>query len=281
MRPSPGLLAGNVWGMSARQAWTRKDWGGVSLPEALLILTAGLAAGTVNTIVGAGTLITFPTLLAVGYEPVLANVSNTVGLLPGSISGAVGYRREMRGQAGRVTTLAVGSATGGLAGGILLLLLPGATFRQVVPFLILGACVLVAVQPRVARRVAARAVRRGGAGPSGGPLLFLAVFATGVYGGYFGAAQGVILIALLGIFLEDDLQRLNALKNVLAAVVNGVAALLFVLTARIAWTPALLLAAGAVAGGQLGARYGRRIPAPVLRVVIIVVGTVVAVALWM
>ena len=252
----------------------------MSLVEALLILTAGLAAGTINTIVGSGSLITFPTLLAFGYEPVLANVTNTVGLVPGSVSGAVGYRRELAGQGSRVRTLAVASAGGGLSGAVLLLVLPGSVFRDVVPVLILLACVLVAVQPRVAKRLAARAVRRGSVRPGGGPPLFLAIFATGVYGGYFGAAQGVILIALLGIFVEDHLQRLNGLKNVLAAVVNGVAALFFVASARVAWGPAIALAAGAVAGGQLGAHFGRRIPAPALRAVIIVVGTVVAVALW-
>lgn len=242
-------------------------------------MIAGMAAGTINTIVGSGTLITFPTLLAVGYEPVLANVTNTVGLLPGSISGAIGYRRELAGQGRRVRILAAASASGGLSGAVLLLLLPGSIFRRVVPALILIACVLVAFQPRVARHVAVRSARRGTARPGGGPVLFLAVFSTGVYGGYFGAAQGVILIALLGIFLEDDLQRLNGLKNVLAAVVNGVAALFFVVRASVAWAPALLLAAGAIAGGQLGATFGRRIPAPILRVLIIVVGTVVAIIL--
>jgi uncharacterized membrane protein YfcA len=253
----------------------------LSVLEALLVLAAGLAAGTINTIVGAGSLITFPTLLAVGYPAVLANVTNTVGLVPGSISGAFGYRRELEGQGRRIRTLAVASATGGFSGAVLLLLLPGSTFRRIVPALILLASALVAVQPRVARRAAARAARRGRTpAAAGGPLLFLTVFGTGVYGGYFGAAQGVILIALLGIFVEDDLQRLNGLKNVLAAIVNGVAALFFVLRAHIAWAPALLLAAGSITGGQLGATFGRRIPARGLRAVIVLVGTVVAIALW-
>ena len=245
--------------------------------HALIIVAVGLAAGTINTIVGSGSLITFPTLLALGYAPVVANVSNTVGLVTGSISGAVGYRRELEGQGARVRTLGVASTAGGLSGGILLLVLPGSVFRSVVPVLILVACALVALQPRLTRGVATR--RDGPARPSGGPLLFAAVFATGVYGGYFGAAQGVILIALLGIFVDDDLQRLNALKNVLAALVNGVAAVLFIVFAHVAWVPALLLAAGAIVGGQLGARLGRRIPAQWLRAVIVVVGVVVAVRL--
>ena len=206
----------------------------------------------------------------------VANVSNTLGLLPGSISGAIGYRRELAGQAGRVRFLGVASAAGGLTGGILLLLLPGTVFRRVVPVLILIACVLVALQPRLARRVTGSA----GGGPGhGGAGLFAAVFATGVYGGYFGAAQGVILIALLGIFIDDHLQRLNALKNVLAAVVNGVAAVLFVVFAHVAWGAALTLAAGAIVGGQVGAKVGRRIPAAALRAGIVVIGTVVAVKL--
>ena len=251
----------------------------MSAAEAVFVLAAGLAAGTVNTIVGAGSLITFPTLLAVGYPAVLANVTNTVGLVPGSVSGTIGYRRELQGQQARIRTLGIASVTGGLSGALLLLLLPGAVFREIVPVLILAACVLVAVQPRLARRVAARPASGRRQPLHGGPLLFLGVFATGVYGGYFGAAQGVILIALLGIFLNDHLQRLNGLKNVLATLVNGVAAVLFVAVSDVAWAPALLLATGAITGGQVGATVGRRIPPPVLRVVIIVVGTVVAVEL--
>lgn len=242
----------------------------------LAVVAAGVAAGTVNTIVGSGSLITFPTLLALGYPPVLANVSNTVGLLPGSVSGAIGYRRELRGQRDRVAALGTASLVGGLTGAVLLLALPGSVFRGLVPVLILGACVLVALQPRLARRAAAGAGRRR---TDGGAPLLLAVYATGVYGGYFGAAYGVITLALLGIFLEDSLQRLNGAKNVLGGLVNGVAALLFVALADVAWEAAGLLALGAVVGGQVGATVGRRIPAPVLRALIIVVGVTVAVTL--
>ena len=243
---------------------------------ALAILAAGLAAGTINTIVGSGSLITFPTLLALGYEPVVANVSNTLGLVPGSVSGAIGYRRELEGQWPRARVLGAASLTGGLTGALLLLALPAAVFENVVPVLILVACVLVALQLRLAARLAA-----GGrpARPHGGPWLFVAVFATGVYGGYFGAAQGVVLIALLGIFIDDGLQRLNALKNVLAALVNGIAAVLFIVLADVDWAVAGLLAAGAVCGGQVGARLGRRIPAGWLRAVIVVVGVAVAIRL--
>lgn len=243
--------------------------------EGVAVAAAGLVAGTVNTIVGSGSLLTFPTLLAVGYPAVLANVSNTVGLVPGSVSGAVGYRRELAGQRRRVLTLMPAAVLGGLAGAILLLALPGKVFRNVVPILILVAVGLVLVQPRVTRRRAQRGQKR----ETPGVALHAGTFATAVYGGYFGAAQGVILLALLGITLDDDLQRLNGVKNVIAAVVNGVAAVLFMVVHDVAWVAVVLLLAGSVAGGQLGATLGRRIPANVLRVVIAVVGTAVAIDL--
>jgi len=241
----------------------------------LAVVVAGVAAGTVNTIVGSGSLITFPTLLALGYAPVLANVSNTVGLLPGSVSGAIGYRRELYGQRQRILALSAASLAGGATGAVLLLLMPG-VFRELVPVLILGACLLVALQPRLAKRAAVGAGRRGA---HGGPPLLLGVYATGVYGGYFGAAYGVITLALLGIFVDDTLQRLNGAKNVLGGLVNGVAALLFAVLADVAWEAAGLLAVGAVVGGQVGAHFGRRIPAPVLRALIIGVGVTVSITL--
>jgi uncharacterized membrane protein YfcA len=248
----------------------------MSLLEAALIVVAGAAAGTVNTVVGSGSLITFPTLLAFGYPALTANVSNTVGLVPGTISGSVGYRRELAGQLPRILALGAPALIGGLCGGILLLVLPPTSFERVVPYLILIACGLVAFQGRLSTWLAGQ---RRGAAHRPSLLLVLGVFATGLYGGYFGAAQGVILIALLGILLADDLQRLNALKNVLTAGVNGVAALLFIVAGPVAWAPALLLAAGAVIGGQLGALLARRLPADLLRIAIVVVGIVVAVRL--
>jgi uncharacterized membrane protein YfcA len=252
----------------------------VPLIEALAIFAVGLAAGTVNTIVGSGSLITFPTLLAFGYSPVVANVSNTIGLVPGSLSGAVGYRRELAGQRARLVYLGSASTAGGITGAILLLVLPGSVFRGIAPVLILLACALLVIQPRMSARVARRRSAADASKPAhGGPILLATVYLTGVYGGYFGAAQGVILFALLGIFLDDDLQRLNAAKNVLAALVNGVAALLFIVASHIAWGPAGLLAVGSTIGGQLGAKLGRRLPAPVLRAGIIVVGVAVAVRL--
>jgi uncharacterized membrane protein YfcA len=249
--------------------------GAITPLSALGIFAAGVAAGTVNTIVGSGSLITFPTLLAAGYSPILANVSNNVGLVPGSISGAWGYRRELAGQGERVRRLGMASASGGALGATLLLVLPGSVFDAVVPVLILLACFLVAAGPWLRQRLVARRPEEG----HGGVGLFGLVFLTGVYGGYFGAAQGVILISLLSIFLGDGLQRLNGVKNVLAGLVNGVAAVLFIAFSHIAWGVAGLLAVGSVLGGQLGATVGRRIPPAAYRAVIIVVGLVVAVKL--
>ena len=235
---------------------------------------AGLAAGIVNTIVGSGSLITFPTLLALGYAPVLANVSNSVGLAPGSVSGAVGYRRELAGQGRRMAVLGGVSLVGSIAGGLLLLGLPSRVFRSVVPVLVLIAVVLMAAQPRIASHLHAR---RGA--KDVGVALTIAVFVVSVYGGYFGAAQGVLLIALLASLLADELQRLNALKNVLQAVVNIVVALLFIAVTHVAWAAAGCLALGAVVGGQIGAHAGRRLHPGLLRWVVIVVG--VGAAIWL
>jgi uncharacterized protein len=250
----------------------------VNALSALAIAGAGMAAGAINVVVGSGTLITFPTLLAFGYSPLVANVSNTVGLVPGALSGVHTYRRELSGQGRRTAFLGLFSSTGAVVGSLLLLRLPETAFRRVVPYLILLACALVALQPFLAQwlRPSGPPVRRFG---HRGQILFLAVFACGIYGGYFGAAQGVILISLLAIFIDDHLQRLNAVKNVLAMLANGVAGVIFAVSGHVSWVAAGLLAAGSSVGGQVGGRLGRRLPPPVLRVAIVVVGTLVAVLL--
>jgi uncharacterized protein len=248
----------------------------MSVLEALLVIGVGFLAGTINTIVGSGSLITFPTLLAIGYSPVVANVSNTIGITFGSLSGAVGYRRELGGQRRRVIVLGSASLVGGITGGILLLTLPSSVFDDVVPVLILLAVALVIVQPRLSRFVAERRSR---VVEHGGFELWIGIFLTGVYGGYFGAAQGVILLALLGIFIAENLQRLNAVKNVLALIANGVAAVLFVFFADVAWEVVVLIAVGSVVGAQVGAHVGRRLPARGLRALIVVVGLVAAIKL--
>ena len=246
------------------------------------VAVAGLAAGAINAVVGSGTLVTFPVLLATGLPPVTASVSNSLGLVPGNLSGAVGYRRELTGQRGLLLRLLPASVLGALTGAFLLLHLPAAAFEAVVPVLVGLAVVLVAVQPLLTRRLAAR-----GGGPSGPPHgwrlagLVAAAYGTGSYGGYFAASQGVLQVGLFGLLLTEPLQRLNALKNVLTSAVNAVAALAYVVVApdRVDWTAAGLVAGGSVLGGVLGARYGRRLPSAVLRTAIVVLGTVAVVVL--
>jgi hypothetical protein len=241
----------------------------VTVAEAIAVLAGGIAAGTINTVVGSGTLITFPLLLGIGYSPVTANVSNTIGLVPGSVSGAWGYRRELVGQRDRALRFGSASLAGGAAGAVLLLVLPPSAFKAIVPAFIAIAVVAVLVHPNVKRRAA----------HEHGVLGLVLVCVAGVYGGYFGAAQGILLLAVLGLALDEDLQRINALKNVLAGIVNGTAALVFVVAADVAWGPVALIAVGSVIGGQLGARYGRRLPAAALRGLIAVVGVAAIVQL--
>jgi uncharacterized protein len=252
--------------------------------EAVAILGAGAAAGAVNAVVGSGSLITFPTLLAFGYPPVVANVSNNVGLVSGNISGAVGYRKELAGQKSRLIRLSVFSVAGSLAGAAALLLLPSSSFKLIVPVLILIACVLVFVQPWLSKRIAARRAEADAArGETGreriSPVLAAGMTGAAAYGGYFGAAQGVLVIGLLGTFLDEPLQRANAAKNVLVAIVNGTAAIVYIIFAHVAWLVVLLIAVGSTFGGLIGARYGRRLPPLALRIFVVLIGIVSAVKL--
>ncbi|MDJ1137717.1 sulfite exporter TauE/SafE family protein [Streptomyces iconiensis] len=248
--------------------------------EALAVFAAGIGAGGINTVVGSGTLITFPVLLATGLPPVTANVSNSLGIVPGSVSGAIGYRRELRGQGRRVLRLGAAAFLGALAGAILLITLPSSAFDMIVPLLIALALVLVILQPYLSRAVQRRRERNGStAHPHGGLPLQGGMLVASVYGGYFGAAQGVIYLALMGLLIHDDLQRINAVKNVLGAVVNGTAAVFFLFVAEFDWTAVLLIAVGSALGGQLGARVGRKLAPGVLRAVIVVVGAAAIVQL--
>jgi uncharacterized membrane protein YfcA len=245
----------------------------MNLLQALAVLAAGFAAGGVNAIVGSGSLITFPVLLAVGYAPVTANVSNSLGLVFGNVSAAWGYRRELEGQRSRALLGGAGTAAGAVVGGVLLLTLPEGVFETVVPLLILLACGLMIARPKPSLRQGALSRHR--------KLVLVAIaFAVGVYGGYFGAAQGVILVAALRFLIPDSLQRLNGLKNVLVGIANGVAAILFVIVAHVAWDAAALVAVGSISGAQLGARYGRRIPDQRLRWTVVTVGVAVAIVLF-
>lgn len=233
------------------------------------IFAAGVAAGGINSVVGSGSLITFPTLVALGYPPVVANVSNNVGLVPGGLAGTYGYRAELAGQRTRLLRLGSASVLGSLLGGILLIKLPAQAFNVIVPVLILLALVMVVIQPKLNAWLLSR---RETHHPHGGPWLWLGVFAAGVYGGYFGAAQGVVLIGLLGIFLDETLQRVNAIKNGLSTIVNGSAAVLFILVAKVDWTVVVVIAAGSTVGGLLGSSVGRRLSPVVLRGFIVLVG---------
>lgn len=241
--------------------------------EGVAIAAAGLGAGTINTVVGSGTLLTFPVLLGFGYAPVQANVSNTIGLVPGGFSGTLGYREELSGQRRRSVFLGAATFVGAIIGATLLLTLPASAFKAIVPGFIACALVLVVAQPWLSKRLEAR---RSVHGHWWTPI---AVFAIGVYGGYFGAAQGILLLAVLGVSLSESLQRVNGLKNVLATLANLVAAVIFVFAADVDWAVAGLIAAGSIVGGQVGARVGRRLPPAALRALIVTVGTAAIVKL--
>ncbi len=240
---------------------------------AALLAGAGLAAGAVNAVAGGGSLISFPALLAAGYPSVTANVTNAVAVLPGYVGGSLAYRRELGGQGARIRAFALTSALGAAAGAALLLVSPAGVFEAVVPWLILAACALLAVQPRVGAAVA----RGGRAGSPAAP--HAALLAATVYGGYFGAGLGIILLAILGVLVADDLQRVNALKGLLSLLVAIVAAAGFALFGPIAWDAAAIVGAASLAGGALGVGAARRLPAAVLRGAVVAYGVAVAIVL--
>lgn len=243
---------------------------------AALLAGAGFGAGAVNAVAGGGSLISFPALLAAGYPSVTANVTNALAVLPGYLGGSLAYRRELAGQGARIRGLALTSALGAGAGAALLLSSSEALFKAIVPWLILAACGLLALQPRAAA-FARRQRERGGRGTLLG--LHGALFAAALYGGYFGAGLGIMLLAVLGVFLEDDLQRINALKGVLSLLIAIVTVAGFALFGPIAWDAAAVVGAACLVGGAAGVRVARRLPAPVLRAVVIAYGVAVAIAL--
>jgi uncharacterized membrane protein YfcA len=224
----------------------------------------------VNAVVGSGTLITFPTLIAFGYSPVLANVSNTTGLAFGNVASIAAWRRELEGQRARALRLGAASVAGGVTGALLLFELPPSAFRSIVPVFIGLGVVLVLVQPLVSRILARRAREPSAGGPRWAAASGL--FVVGMYGGYFGAGQGLLIIAVLGLAVADTLHRLTALRNVLAGSTNVVAAIAFVVATHIAWDAVVLVAAGSIAGGWAGVHVGRRLPPVAYRLVIATVG---------
>ncbi|MGH7762084.1 MAG: sulfite exporter TauE/SafE family protein, partial [Candidatus Dormibacteraceae bacterium] len=240
----------------------------MSVGQVALLALAGFLAGALNAIIGSGSLITFPTLLAVGLPPLTANVTNTVGLVFGSGSAVVGYRRELRPQLRRALWLAGPSLLGAVTGAVLLLVLPQSAFGFIVSPLVAFAVLLVIVQPLISSRL----TPDGTAPPWARYGLPIGIFLTGIYGGYFGAAQGVILMGLLTVFLRDPLQQLNGLKNVVSGVNNLVAALIFLAVAHIDWAAAGVIAITSIIGGQAGSMIGRRLSPLVLRLVIVAAG---------
>ena len=244
--------------------------------QGALIALAGLWAGMINTVVGSGTLVTFPVLVALGYPPVTATTSNAIGLISGTVTGTYGYRHELAGQRDRLLRYGVASFFGAIGGTVLLLSLPADAFESIVPVLVGLSVVLVAVQPLLAKRLRARS------GPSrSGPLLYGLIFVIGIYGGYFTAAQGIMLVGVMGLLLSDPLQRLNGFKNALSAVVNIVAGVIYAFVAPISWPVVAVLAVSSTVGGLIGAKIGRKFPPVVLRVVIVIIGAAAIVDLLM
>lgn len=256
----------------------------MSALDAVLVMLAGLAAGAINTVVGSGTLVTFPTLLVLGYPPLTANVSNNIGLVAGGLSGSWGYRHELAGQSRTVRRLLPMSLAGSVLGATLLLLLPSSAFKAIVPALVALALVLVVVGPRLQRAAARRHTDPRPHAPWRGVALSAAVLLSGVYGGYFGAAQGILMMGVFSALSPMPLQRATGVKNVLVTLVNLVATVAFLLFARdhVDWPVVLLIAIGSLAGGVLGARVGRRLDPGILRATILLVGTVALVKLvWL
>jgi uncharacterized membrane protein YfcA len=250
-------------------------WRSMSATHALVIVLAGVGAGIFNGVAGGGSLISFPILLGLGYPALTANITNTIGIWPGYLASAAGFRREIGDQARRLARLTPIALAGGVAGALLLLTTSPATFDDVVPWLVLGAAALFAAQPFLRR-----ALDRNSAHPRTRPvLLVIGVFAASVYGGYFGAAMGVMFLAVLGLALPVSLAHTTGLRAVLSMIVNGIAAVVFLAHGGLAWAAVGWLAIGSLVGGYIGARLALALPVPALRVVVVVIGVGTAVRL--
>ncbi|MGI5126141.1 sulfite exporter TauE/SafE family protein [Pseudonocardia sp. CA-107938] len=241
-------------------------------------MLAGFGAGILTSSVGVASLLSFPVLLAVGIPPVVANVSNTIGLIPAGIGGAVGFRDELREEPALTRRVVVLTGIAGAAGAVLLLALPETVFEAIVPWLILGTCLLVGVQPRLSSWLAAR--RGGGQRYALSPTTTVFVLLTGLYGGYFGAGAGVLMIAVLALGLDVAFRVIAAIRTTSVMAANVVAGLVFAAVAHVDWLVVVLLAGGSMVGGYVGARVARRLPATLLRTLIVVAGVVAAALLW-
>ena len=244
----------------------------MDLTEVLVLAAVGVLAGVINSVVGSASLVSFPALLALGYPPVIANITNNVGVLPANIAGAFSYRKYFRGEWGKLALFAVISGVGGLCGALLLLRLPPDTFRLVVPFLIAAALLLVIFGPTIKSAILRRSRSEGREATERSPLMLATVGAAGVYGGYFGAAQGVILLSTFSLGLNGGLQRANAYKNAVTAAGNITAFAVFIVIGRVAWGAAALLAVSSFVGGLIGGKYGQKLPDNAYRVIIVIVG---------
>jgi uncharacterized membrane protein YfcA len=248
----------------------------LTAPHIVFLLLGGLGAGIFNGVAGGGSLISFPLLLALGYPALTANITNTVGIWPGYAGGAAGFRHEIGGQRERLLRLSPIAVLGGIAGAILLLTTSSAAFRSLAPWLVLGASLLFAIQPLLKRALS---------GSSHAPprtrtlLLSGGTFVAAVYGGYFGAGLGVMLLAILGLALPDSIVRTSGLRTALSILVNGVAAAVFLIHGGLAWRAVGLLALGSLFGGWIGARVALAIPPVALRVVVVAVGLATVVKL--
>jgi len=242
----------------------------------VLLILAGLGAGIFNGVAGGGSLISFPVLLGLGFSPLTANITNTVGIWPGYLSSAAGFRQELTGQGRPFARLSPVAGLGAVTGAILLLTTSSADFTALAPWLVLGASLLFAAQPLLRRALAGKDSDPSRAHPV---LLMFGVFAASVYGGYFGAGMGVMLLAILGLCLPDSITRTSGMRTVLSILVNGIAAIVFIIHGGLVWEAVGLLALGSSVGGWIGARVAVSIPANALRVVVVVVGLGTAVKL--
>ena len=249
--------------------------------QVLIIVCAAIVGGAINTIAGGGTLISFPALMWIGRAPIVANATNTVALWPASLAGMIGFRRELATMQRWLFLLTIPSLVGGGFGAWLLLRTPERTFERIVPLLILTATTLLAAQEVISKRLGL--VARAHENPTIGWVTFVFVFQfiVSVYGGYFGAGMGILMLAALGLIGLTDLHQMNGLKNLLAICINGIAAIYFAVSGAVVWHDAIIMAAGAIAGGYFGARIARRLGRKFVRVAVVVIGLVMTVALFL